>query len=126
MKCSGSCLAPVPLFAYNRPAHTLRTLRSLVADPEAAQIDLHVFADGPKEDATLEDYLHELQAVRTACSRNHRVSAGGRRIIKPTGRCLCPWRRHDEASRNGFQGEHKFRERNPEGAGLFRVVSRGR
>lgn len=48
-------LAPIVLFAYNRPAHTRRTLEALAATPEAARSALYVFCDGPNPDATAED-----------------------------------------------------------------------
>lgn len=39
--------APIVLFAYNRPRHTLRTLESLRANPLASRSMLYVYADGP-------------------------------------------------------------------------------
>lgn len=44
-------LAPVALFAYARPDHLARTLAALRADPLAAQTDLHVFCDAPRNEA---------------------------------------------------------------------------
>lgn len=41
-------LAPIALFVYNRPEHTRRTVEHLLKNPEAAETDLHIFADGPK------------------------------------------------------------------------------
>ena len=41
-------LAPVLLFVYNRPIHTLKTLQALVANPGADRTDLIVYSDGPK------------------------------------------------------------------------------
>jgi glycosyl transferase family 2 len=43
--------APIALFAYNRPAHTRRTLEALRANEGAAASDLYVFCDGPKHEA---------------------------------------------------------------------------
>ena len=43
-------LAPIALFAYNRPEHLERTLRSLAANALASSSDLFIFSDGPKTD----------------------------------------------------------------------------
>jgi hypothetical protein len=43
-------LAPVVLFVYNRPEHTKRTVEALAANKLAAESDLIVFSDGPKDD----------------------------------------------------------------------------
>lgn len=45
-----SSLAPVALFAFNRPAHTARTLAALAASPLAAGSDVYAFLDGPRHD----------------------------------------------------------------------------
>ena len=44
-------LAPIALFAYDRPEHTRRVLESLSANPEAAHSRLVVYADGAAPDA---------------------------------------------------------------------------
>ncbi len=44
--------APVTLFVYNRPAHTRKTLHSLMANKYAAQSDLYIYADGAKPGAS--------------------------------------------------------------------------
>ena len=41
-------LAPIALFAYNRPEHLRATLNALAADPLAASSDLHIFSDGAR------------------------------------------------------------------------------
>ncbi len=41
-------LAPIALFAYNRPAHLRRTVETLRANPLAQTSALHVFSDAPK------------------------------------------------------------------------------
>ncbi|MEO5998770.1 MAG: methyltransferase, TIGR04325 family [Chitinophagaceae bacterium] len=48
-------LAPIVLFVYNRPDHTQQTLEALFNNELASQSILYVFADGPKENATIED-----------------------------------------------------------------------
>ncbi len=42
-------LAPVVVFAYNRPLHLQRTLDALAASRLAGQTVVHVFADGPRK-----------------------------------------------------------------------------
>jgi len=44
-------LAPIALFAYNRPVHLRRAVESLLADELAAASDLYVFSDGPGSSA---------------------------------------------------------------------------
>jgi len=44
-------LAPIILFAYNRPSHTLRTLEALALNELAKESVLYIFADGIKENA---------------------------------------------------------------------------
>lgn len=48
-------LAPIALFVYNRPQHTLQTLEALAANSLAKDSVLYVFADGAKASATEED-----------------------------------------------------------------------
>jgi len=44
-------LAPIALFAYNRPAHLARTLEALARNELAAESELFIFSDGPKSSA---------------------------------------------------------------------------
>lgn len=55
-----SQLAPIAVFAFNRPDHTLKTLEALSANPEARLSTLYIFADGPKEGLSVE----KLQKVK--------------------------------------------------------------
>src|SRR5215211_27101 len=48
-------LAPVVLFVYNRPVHTLRTLKALKKNHLADESRLYVYCDGPKTNATEEE-----------------------------------------------------------------------
>jgi GT2 family glycosyltransferase len=48
-------LAPIVLFVYNRPEHTLKTLEALAQNDLASQSELFVYCDGPKTDATKQD-----------------------------------------------------------------------
>ncbi len=47
-------LAPIVLFVYNRPQHTLRTLEALALNHLAKESILYIFADGPKDSANVE------------------------------------------------------------------------
>jgi hypothetical protein len=49
--------APIVLFIYNRPDHTRRTLAALAANPLAADSDLVIYADGPKQPAHREQVM---------------------------------------------------------------------
>lgn len=41
-------LAPIALFAYDRPAHTRKTVEALRSNVLAAESELHIFSDGPR------------------------------------------------------------------------------
>lgn len=43
-------LAPIALFAYNRPEHLRASLAALVSNPLAAESHLYLYSDGPKDD----------------------------------------------------------------------------
>lgn len=44
-------LAPIVLFVYNRPDHTLQTLRALQGNALASESELYIYSDAPKNDA---------------------------------------------------------------------------
>jgi len=56
-------LAPVVLFVYNRPKHTLKTLRALQKNKGSAETDLYIFCDGAKPNANSSN-LQKIQEVR--------------------------------------------------------------
>ena len=58
-------LAPVVVFAYNRPVHLRRTLDALAACRLAGQTSVHVFADGPRKPEVAE----AVAAVRDVLAR---------------------------------------------------------
>jgi hypothetical protein len=62
---NGNKLAPIALFVYNRPEHTQSTVNALLENELAAQSDLFVFSDGPKDGA---GFL-AIQRVRTCMRR---------------------------------------------------------
>lgn len=53
-------LAPIALFAYNRPDHLSRVLNALALNPEASNSKLVVFSDAPKNPAVAD----QVQQVR--------------------------------------------------------------
>ncbi|MFC2114558.1 glycosyltransferase family 2 protein [Bacteroidota bacterium] len=63
-----AAVAPICLFVYNRPKHTLQTLQSLKGNLLADQSVLYVFADGPKDGAS-DDAIKRINEVREIVSR---------------------------------------------------------
>lgn len=61
--------APIILFIYNRPNHTMRTLEALSSNTLAQESDLFIYADGPKENATEEQRERIRQTREVARSR---------------------------------------------------------
>jgi hypothetical protein len=73
-------LAPIALFAYNRPDHLKRVLTSLSNCELAEESELFVFADGPKDDASSIDIrrIKEVRHVvseRTWCGSCHLIAS---------------------------------------------------
>lgn len=56
-------LAPIVLFVYNRPWHTLQTLEALANNQLAKDSVLYIYADGAKNDAT-EDTISKIKETR--------------------------------------------------------------
>lgn len=58
-------LAPIVLFCYNRPHHTLAVLKSLKENDLANKSILYIYADGPKENADFEtiNSINELRSI---------------------------------------------------------------
>jgi len=54
-------IAPIVLFAYNRPVHIQKTLNALAANPLASESELIIFSDAPKNQEAIEG----VQAVRS-------------------------------------------------------------
>jgi UTP-glucose-1-phosphate uridylyltransferase len=55
-------MAPIILFAYKRPSHTIQLLNSLATNPEAKQSILYVYCDGARVDASIKE-KENIQAV---------------------------------------------------------------
>ena len=60
-------IAPIVLFAYNRPVHIQKTLDALTASPLASESELIIFSDAPKNQQALEG----VQAVRSLIKNIH-------------------------------------------------------
>ena len=58
-------LAPIVLFVYNRPWHTEQTLNALMENELAEESVLYIFADGPKENVSIEqsNRINEVRKV---------------------------------------------------------------
>lgn len=52
--------APILLFVYSRPNHTMRTIEALLKNPEAELSDLYIYSDASKDEAM----LNSVQEVR--------------------------------------------------------------
>ncbi len=98
-------LAPIVLFVYNRPLHTQRTVESLQRNDLAADSDLYIFSDGPKDNATdlqrneinkVRQYIHTISGFRsvTICESAtnkglaHSVINGVTSVIKKYGKVI--------------------------------------
>lgn len=62
-------LAPIVLFIYNRPWHTLKTLEALEQNTLADQLILFIYADGAKPNASEEQLVNINKAREIACLR---------------------------------------------------------
>ncbi len=94
--------APIVLFVYRRPEHTLRTLQALRANAGAAQCELFIFADAPKtpEDAgdvaavrEIVQHVEGFRAVTVAESETHlglarSVIQGVTQVCRHSGRVI--------------------------------------
>lgn len=72
-------LAPIVLFVYNRPRHTLRTLEALAKNELADQSKLYIYADGAKKNAWKEDLLKIKEVVEVV---NSQLWCGQQELIK--------------------------------------------
>jgi hypothetical protein len=62
-------LAPIVLFVYNRPSHTLKTLEALQTNELAGQSVLYIYADGPKEGASMDEVQKIAETRRVVKSK---------------------------------------------------------
>ncbi len=71
--------APIVLFVYNRPDHTLATLNALTRNKEAKDSTLYIYADGAKSNATDKD---RQQITKTRAIINQQNWCGKVEIIE--------------------------------------------
>lgn len=71
-----SQLAPIVLFVFRRPEHTARVLESLAHNEELARSELHIYCEGPRNDAD----VPMVEATRLVV-KNH-ARAGKVRIVE--------------------------------------------
>jgi hypothetical protein len=58
-------LAPIVLFAYNRPRHTRQTIESLKQNELAAKSELYIFSDGAKNEKAAQKIAEVREYIRT-------------------------------------------------------------
>ncbi len=72
-------LAPIVLFVYNRPWHTLQTLESLMRNELADSSQLFIYSDGPKggslEDAQKVEEVRKILRSQQWCKEVHVVES---------------------------------------------------
>lgn len=66
-------LAPVIVFNYNRPDHSLRTWEALAQNEYAAQSELYIYCDGPKANAS--DEMRQRIAELHAQAKQYAIDA---------------------------------------------------
>jgi len=97
--------SPIVLFTYNRPFHTRKTIEALQKNRLAAQSDLIIFSDGPKEGIPdqpvqeVRDYLKTIEhfkSVRIIERKKKLRSVGQYR-----GRCSASYIRIWKGDRTG-------------------------
>jgi len=66
--------APIALFVYNRPFHTMRTVNALASNAYAKDSELIIFSDGPKAESDEEQVAEVRNFIRTISSfKNIRI-----------------------------------------------------
>jgi len=63
--------APIALFAFNRPEHVTRVLRALADNDLAAESELTIFCDGPRNDGDLQATSQVREIARRATGFKH-------------------------------------------------------
>jgi len=57
-------LAPIALFAYNRPWHLMQTINSLMQNKLASKSNLFIFSDAPKSQDDMKDILEVRELIK--------------------------------------------------------------
>lgn len=63
--------APIALFTFNRPDHTAQVLQALAANDLAAESELTIFCDGPRNDADVQATSQVREIARAASGFRH-------------------------------------------------------
>ena len=94
--------APIAYFAFNRPGHAARSLEALAANSEAAETDLHIFIDGPRNDddaklvaevGRIAESIHGFRSIKIVASDRNQglyasITKGVGRIVADAGRVI--------------------------------------
>ncbi len=90
--------APIALFVYNRPTHTRHTVTALKSSALAANSDLFVFSDGPRNHESeaavgqVRDYIGSIDGFKTVTIVEQRENKGLARSISEGVTQLCEQR----------------------------------
>src|SRR4051812_3548315 len=57
-------LAPIVLFVYNRPDHTIKTIKNLQKNLLAKESNLYIFSDAPKSDFQIESVAKVREIIK--------------------------------------------------------------
>lgn len=74
-------LAPIILFVYNRPEHTLKTLSALQKNELASQSELYIFSDGSKNESDKE-LVNTVRKIISTCSGFKNITIHSQEINK--------------------------------------------
>jgi len=80
-------LAPIVLFAYDRPDHTQKVINSLLRNEEAKDSELIIFSDGPrtqeaiKSVRSLRGYLHSVKGFKSIKINESSINLGLARSV---------------------------------------------
>jgi len=94
--------APIALFTYSRADHTRQAVESLLRNKEAAESDLFIFSDGPKNESKKQDveenrkYIHTITGFKSVTiverEKNwglaNSLIAGITEVVKKNGRVI--------------------------------------
>ena len=87
--------APILLFVYNRPTHTLKTLNALRQNKLSDQSELFIFSDGYKSEADKAE-VEKVRLQRQLSFHTHAAPAGERRkrFVGNSLECIAVFGRH--------------------------------
>ena len=74
--------APIALFTYCRADHTRAAVESLLRNQEAAESDLYIFSDGPKNESKELAVIENREYIRSLKTANDNVNENEKRLFK--------------------------------------------